>query len=158
MENEEKKSSLEENHLLPDANKETIFSDISTDMTGYDKNLKRARTWLYIIAGLQLVTGIYEYFKYSDYGTNYQILVLGIDAGIGLIFLGLSLWSYKKPVMAFVVALVFYLLVQAILIYDNPSNIFSGIILKILIIVTLIRAIGDARESVALQTSLGEQD
>ena len=124
------------------------------DMSGYDKSLKTARNWLYVLAALQLAMGIYEYFQYQNAGQNIGWMALGIDVGIGLIFLGCAIWSIKKPVPAFLVALIAYILVQLIGMAIEPTNIFKGILIKVLVIIALVKAYKDARENDQLKKIL----
>jgi hypothetical protein len=134
-----------------DNSQETIFAGLA-DTTGYDRNLRRARIWLYVIAGIQLVMGIYEYSEMAT--TQLGIIAFCIDAGIGAIFLGLSLWSRKKPVTAFLTALIFYIAVMLIMVILDPSSIIKGIIIKVLFIIALIKAYQDARDNEAIRNSL----
>src|SRR5690242_16705263 len=84
---------------------ESIFTDVY-DLAPYEKTMKNARIWLYVIAGIQFIMGIYEYNTTAD--PTVAAVAFGIDAFIALTFLGLALWSRKKPVIAFTIALVFY--------------------------------------------------
>jgi len=132
---------------------ESIFSDVY-DLSPYEKTMKNARIWLYVIAGAQFIMGIIEYNSAGD-ATVAQI-AFGIDAFLALVFLGLSLWSKKKPVIAFTIALIFYIVTVlglAILSGDFTA-IFKGIIFKILVVVALIKANRDAREYEAIKQSL----
>ncbi|WP_121353790.1 hypothetical protein [Flavisolibacter nicotianae] len=130
---------------------ETIFSDLA-DTKPYEKSLKTARIWLYVIAALQAGIGIWEYASTQD---PTVALVAGmIDAGIGVIFLALALWSYKKPAAAFITALATYVVIHIGMMFVDPTNIVKGFILKILIVVALVRAYKDAREVERLRESI----
>jgi hypothetical protein len=122
---------------------ETIFSDI-VDTAPYEKSLKTARIWLYVIAALQAIVGIYEYNSVSD--PTAALVSLLIDGGIGVVFLLLAVWSYQKPVAAFMTALITYVVIHIGMMFIDPSNIYKGIILKVLIVVALVKACKDARE------------
>ncbi len=133
----------------------TIFSDISTDMSGYQKNIKRARVWLYIIGGYQIIIGVSEYIKYADYAENIRWLIFGIDALIGILFIGLAMLSYRKAVIAFISALILYVVVNIWVLYSTGFTALSFYwILKIVVIVALIRAIKDAQEHASLKQRL----
>ena len=123
---------------------DSILLDV-TDMSGYDKNLKRGRIWLYVISGLQVMLGVFEYVKYDNESDAFRWITFGIDATIGLIFLACALWSFKKPVAAFLTALILYIVITGSLMIIDPTNIISGIIIKILIVIALVRAYKDAR-------------
>ena len=131
---------------------ETIFNNL-VDLEPYEKSLKNARVWLYVIAGIQFAMGIYEYFTVED--NVVAAVAFGIDAFIALGFLTLALWSKKKPVIAFAIALGFYILFLVSFIFLDPANIFKGLILKILVIVALIKANRDARKYEEVKASLG---
>ncbi len=133
----------------------TIFSDISTDMSGYQKNIKGARVWLYIIGVMQIGIGFYEYAQTTGYAENFRWIAFGVDAFIGLVFLGLAILSYKKPAISFIVALIFYIIVNVLVIYTaGISSVSFFWVIKILIVIALIRAIKDAREYAALKKGL----
>lgn len=135
---------------------ESIFND-AYDLAPYEKTMKNARIWLYVIAGAQFIMGIIEYNSVDD--KTIAQFAFGIDAFLALVFLGLSLWSKKKPAVAFTIALVFYLVVVlglAILSGDFTA-LFKGTIFKILVVVALIKANRDARQYEAIKRSLGEE-
>ena len=132
---------------------QSIFSEI-VDYTPLEKSMKNARIWLYVIAALQLIMGIVEYVNTADKFIAW--LAFGIDAGIGLIFLGLALWSRKKPKTAFTTALVLYLLINAGFMLLDPENIFKGILIKIIVVVALVKANNNARKYEDIKKSLGE--
>ena len=116
------------------------------DMSGYDKNLRNARIWLYVITGMQIILGIYEAMTLKDVETSVQWVVFGIDAGLGFLFLACALWSYKKPYAAFLTALILYIIVTVAAFIIEPANINLSIIIKIVVVVALFRAVKDARE------------
>jgi hypothetical protein len=135
----------------------TIFSDIAVDTTAYEKNITNARVWLYVIGGLQILYGAYEYFKYSDYSDAARWMIFGVEAGLGLIFISLAVLSYKKPFIAFLTALIIYILVNVWVTYMTGLSAASfGWIIKIFVIIALIRGIKDAREYAAINKDLIE--
>jgi len=134
---------------------DTIFNEVY-DLEPYKKTLKNARVWLYVIAGIQFLMGIYEY--YTAENQNVGILAFGIDAAIALIFLGLALWSRKNPVAAFTTALIVYLVFNIGFMLLDVSNIYRGIILKILVTVALVKANIDARKYVEMKATLGKAE
>ena len=141
---------------IPAANEpsqETIFADI-VDTKPYEKSLRNARIYLYIVAALQVGVGIYQYAN-SD--PEYALLIEGIPIGLGILFLVFAFWSYKKPVAAFMTALITFVVVHVLTMIDDPSAIFRGIILKVLVVVALIKAYKDAVEYEKLRESIGEQ-
>lgn len=131
---------------------ETIFHDF-TDTRPYEKSLKTARIWLYVIAALQAGIGLYEYSSTED--PTVALIAGIIDAGIGVIFLLLALWSYKKPAAAFITALITYIVIHIGMLFVDPSNIYKGILIKILVVLALVKAYKDAREVERLKESVG---
>ena len=133
---------------------ESIFTDM-TDMSGYDKHLKQARIILYILCALQIGIGVYEYFQYADLDATVAWTAFGIDAGIGLTFLACAFWSFKKPVQAFIAALIIYIVVMVAIAVTTGDylSIIRGFILKIIVIIALVKAIKDARETEELKRS-----
>jgi predicted MFS family arabinose efflux permease len=140
----------------PGTKEESIFSGVY-DLAPYEKTMKNARIWLYVIAGAQLLMGIYEYNTIDD--KTVGAIASGIDAFIALTFLGLSLWSKKKPVIAFTIALVFYIVIVLglALLSGDFMTLAKGIIFKILVVVALVKANRDARQYEAIKQSLGEE-
>ena len=132
---------------------ETIFSDLA-DTKPYEKSLKSARIWLYIIAALQVGLGIYEY---NTADPNIALFALLIDAGIGTIFLSLALWSYKKPAVSFLTALIVYVLIYIGMGILEPENLYKGVLLKVFIVIALVKAYKDAREVEKWKESIGSR-
>lgn len=132
------------------ANK-SIFNNL-IDLAPYEKSLKNARIWLYVISGLQFAMGIFEYFTVDD--NIVAAMAFGIDAFVALGFLALGLWSKKKPLLAFSIALGFYAIVVITFTILDPSNLLKGIIMKILVVVALVKAIRDAKQYEEVKASI----
>lgn len=134
---------------------ETIFDDVY-DLAPYEKSMKNARVWLYVIAAIQVILGIVEFNTVDD--PTIAAVAFGIDAFIALVFLVLALWSKKKPVIAFTIALSFYIVIVLglTLVSGDFTNLAKGIILKVLIVAALIKANRDARKYEAIKQSLGQ--
>ena len=132
---------------------ENIFSEM-VDYTPLEKSMKNARIWLYVIAGMQLIMGIYEYATTDDPFVAW--LAFGIDSGIGAIFFFLALWSRKKPKLAFTAALILYLAFNIGFMVMDPENIFKGILIKAIVVVALVKANKNARKYEEIKSSLGE--
>jgi hypothetical protein len=130
---------------------ESIFNNL-VDLELYEKSLKNARTWLYVIAAFQFLMGVYEYFTVED--NVVAAIAFGIDAFIGLTFLALAIWSKKKPTIAFALALGLYVLFLISFMILDSSNIFKGVIIKILVIVALVKANRDARKYEEVKASI----
>jgi hypothetical protein len=121
---------------------ESILEDV-IDTSAYEKTLRTGRIWLYVVAGLQLLMGIYEYSITDE--KYVAIIAFGIQAFIAVMFLALALWSKKKPVPAFTTALIAYLFFAIGFMFLDPSNIYRGILVKIFLVIALVKANRDAR-------------
>ena len=138
----------------PTSPDKSIFNNL-VDLAPYEKSLKNARIWLFVIAGIQFCVGLFEYFTVDD--NMVAAIAFGIDAFVALGFLTLAFWSKKKPMLAFSIALAFYSIVIVGYIIIDPSNLFKGIIIKILVIVALIKAINDAKQYEEVKASIEGQ-
>ncbi|MEP6750616.1 MAG: hypothetical protein ABJB86_22960, partial [Bacteroidota bacterium] len=78
-------------------------------------------------------------------GTALGILIT--NAAVAVIFLLLGIWAGKKPLAAIISGIVLYGVIILIGVVQNPSSLFSGIILKILVISYLIKGLISAREA-----------
>lgn len=130
-----------------------LFADI-VDIEPYEKTMKNARVWIYVIAASQAVMGIVEYNMAED--TTIGLIACGIDFSVAVLFLCLGLYSKKNPVAAFTTALVSYVALIVAFIALDPSNATKGIVVKVLAIMALIKANKDARKYVAIKQSIGE--
>lgn len=130
-----------------------LFADI-VDTEPYEKTMKSARVWLYVIAAFQAVMGIVEYNMADD--ATIGLIACIIDFSIAVLFLGLALYSKKNPVLAFTTALILYIALIVGFIALDPSNATKGIVIKVLAIIALVKANKDARKYVQIKQSLGE--
>nr|WP_067058316.1 hypothetical protein [Mucilaginibacter sp. L294] len=114
------------------------------DYNVYNDKVKRAGNSLYYLAGFALLGAIISFFTKQD---DPNVLAYTLPSLIlAVLFLVLGSYSKKKPLACIVSGLVLYLIVQILLIIDNPVNIASGIIVKIIIIGYLINGIKSALE------------
>lgn len=133
----------------------TLFSDVTDvlDVEPYKKSLKAARIWLYVIAAFQGAMGVFEYFSTPE--LQIAVIALLIDVLIGAVFLALALWSRKNAVVAFTAALIFYVVVAGTFMFIDASNVYKGLLVKILVVMALIKATKDAKRYAAVKASLG---
>ena len=132
---------------------ESILSNM-VDVAPFERALKNARIWLYIVAGIQMVTGFYEYYTIENKIT--AAVALGIDSFIALTFFLLAQWSKKSPETAFLLALIVYILFVIGLVALDAANIYRGIIIKIVVVIALVKAYNSARLYQQIKTSLGD--
>jgi hypothetical protein len=127
----------------PTPEEESVFQQSDFSMEGYDKHVRRARTSLFIIAGLMVVP-IYQLLPVND--SPARMTAIGIMIAMSVAYVALGFWSYKKPFTALVIALCLFcitILANAIMI---PASLFYGIIFKIVIIVVLVSSLSNARD------------
>jgi hypothetical protein len=111
-------------------------------MEGYDKPVRNARILLFVLAALQLI----PIFLATDLPEPENWITIGIYVVLAGIFAGLAFWTRTKPYTAVITALSIYtglILLSAVL---EPSSLFRGIILKIVVFVLLINALRNGKE------------
>ncbi|MBK0381124.1 hypothetical protein [Mucilaginibacter segetis] len=117
---------------------------IDIDMNDFNNKIKSARNSLYYLAGVFMFVGVINFFiKKDDPDILAYVLVYVILAAL---FLALGGYSQKKPLACIVSGLCLYTIVQVLAIIDNPANLVSGIIVKIVIIGYMIKGIKSALE------------
>jgi hypothetical protein len=113
------------------------------EMQGYETGIKKARTALFVTAGL-----IFGGEMISAAITNIPItpLLLGIALIEAGIFVGLALWTKKRPYAAIVTGLVIFILlwIFSIVVLGGKAA-YSGIIVRIIIISYMVSAIKPAK-------------
>lgn len=138
-------------------NQDTIFNADEFSMQGYDKHIRQARTAIFLAAGILLLNVIILTFSVPD---SYEYLWLDYSIWGGFIagFVFLGFWSKKKPYYAIVGAIVLYAALVILNAIIDPSSIWKGIILKIIIIVLLVKGLNDARDAQRMQAQFGKKD
>ncbi|WP_299432901.1 zinc ribbon domain-containing protein [uncultured Aquimarina sp.] len=106
-----------------------------------DKKINSARTTLYWMAGIFFVSGLFLFFILDDIGT----LIAGVI--LAVIYLVLAYWSQKKPFAAILSGLLLYLMVIALNVIMEPTTLFKGIIMKIIILSFLIKGVYSASQN-----------
>ena len=138
-------------------NSENVIEDYANEikqieLEGNALVVKKARNALFWTAGLLLFSEIVTSFRDGYELTAYVIATIIVEVGI---FIALALWTKKKPYTAIVTGIAFFVglqLFSAIVlgITEGATGVFkilfSGIIVKVIILVTLFRAVGDAKE------------
>ena len=140
--------------------KEEVYDQIASyhddinqiHLEGYEIGVRKARNALFWAAGLILLGEVITYARsglgIEPIGISFIVLVVGT-------FIGLALWTKKKPYTAIVSGIVaftlYILLVAALNGYAEGAigvlkGLFGGFIVKILIFVALIRPLSDAKE------------
>ncbi len=117
---------------------------VNTNYADFSKQIKNAGNSLYFLAGIFLLSAIVNFFISKD---DPEVLSNVIPLVVlSALFLILGGYSRKKPLACIVSGLALYIIVQVLLVIDNPVNIFGGIIIKIIIIGYMIKGIKSALE------------
>lgn len=131
------------------------------EIEGYTKAVRRARNALYV-AGVLIFIG--EMIGMAQLPAGLRPLAIGIALVEAGIFIVLALWTKKKPYTAVVTGLIAFIgiillgaIVKAI---EEGSEgfaigLFSGLLIKIIILVNLISPLRDAK---ALQNAMKERE
>ena len=144
MDNSTPQTSQQAKEALPLNEQETIFKDETFSLDGYDKTIKNARTALFVVAAVQVIFGCIMYGSgaYEDPG-----IILGVAIAIGVVFLLLGFWTKSKPYTAIVTGLVLFIVLHVLEAISDPTQIYKGVIMKVLVIVYLVKSLGDAKEA-----------
>lgn len=102
------------------------------------KKINSARNTLYWMAGLFFITGLFIFFTVDDMATLIASTILAI------IYLVLAYWSQKKPFAALLSALLLYLMVIAVNAIVDPTTLYKGILIKIIILSFLMKGISSS--------------
>ncbi|WP_462265401.1 hypothetical protein [Mucilaginibacter sp.] len=127
---------------------------LAIDLEDHHKKVNQAGKSLYWLAGATLVWGFIQYgitaSKGIDNGELDKPLLL-VNIILAALYLGLGLWSRKKPVAALVSGFSLYLIVQILGTIGDPAYLFKGIIIKILFVGYFIKGIKSAMEAERLK-------
>jgi len=115
------------------------------EMDGLKKKVQSARTTLYVLAGYFLLAGLVLFAMNKSNDSAAGMLIS--NAVVAVIFLALGIWADKKPVASIISGMVLYILVILMSIFQDPTNIIKGIILKIIIISYLVKGLMSALEA-----------
>lgn len=131
---------------------ETIFNEADWNMQGYDKHIRNARIMLFIVAGLQLVPLL---TIPADLPDEAKYLAIGLQLFFAVVFVGLAIWTKYKPFAALLTAMIFFVGIWVLGAVLNPGTIFSGLAIKIVLVVLLILGIRNAKEAQELKKTYG---
>jgi hypothetical protein len=147
---------MAENTQMPEPDKQdTIFNEEEFLNTGYDKPVRQARNTLFVVAGIQFVFGLISIYSMED-DVAVKWVTFGVVVFISALFVGLALWTKKKPYTAILTGLIIYCLLLLIDLFYQPSSIIKGLIMKIIIIVYLVKGLSNAKETQQIQKAFGK--
>ncbi len=119
------------------------------EIEGYEQGVKKARNTLFVIAAL-VFAGELIMMAIAETGIFLEgVIIALVEAGI---FVGLALWTKKKPYTAIVVGIVVYIGLWALTAFIDPLNIVKGILVKIIILGYLFKSLPDAKELQRVKT------
>jgi hypothetical protein len=132
----------------PEEKKEDVIADYyesvkQLEIEGHETGIKKARNALFITAGLLLLGEIISAGSSGMELTPLAIAIIVVEVGI---FIALAFWTKTKPYSAIIVGLiVFILLWVASIALIGVKAAYSGIIIRIIIIVNLVSALKHAK-------------
>jgi hypothetical protein len=95
---------------------------------------------LIVVGAFQLLIGLFYYSKWNI------LEPLLIDGGLGVGFIALSFYARKNAVQALTIGLISYIAVIVLASVLTSTSPFSGLLVKILVISTLLTAIKSAKK------------
>ena len=113
------------------------------EMEGYETGIRKARNALFVTAALVFIGELVSAGASGIGITPLLIVIALVEAGI---FVGLGFWTKTKPYSAIVVGLVLFILMWvAAIAINGGKGVYSGIIVKIIIITYLVNALKHAK-------------
>jgi hypothetical protein len=113
------------------------------EMQGHESGIKKARTALFVTAALLFAGELISAAISEVQLTPLFWVIILIQSGV---FVALGFWTKKKPYAAIVIGLVFFILIWVLAIaLSGFQGAIGGIVVKIIIIVYLVKAIGPAK-------------
>jgi len=114
------------------------------------ERVKKARTALIIVGAFQVLGTVFMFAL-----GNTDEVTAGIMFGVAAVFFGLAWWASKNPFGAAVVGLVLFVTIHLGDAVLDPTAIYKGIIVKVIVVVILVKAIRDGLAYRAFQKSRG---
>lgn len=128
----------------------SIFAEEDLSIGIYDKHIRQARNAIFAAAALILLSIIISVAQ--THNTIEEVWLTIVLWGLFVAaFVGLGFWTKRKPYYAIVTALILYaafIILNAVI---DIRTLFSGIIIKIIIIALLAKGINDAKSAQELQ-------
>ena len=126
----------------PESEQKQDMLDDVLDTREYDKKVKSAQTTIFIVAGIQLVFGLFVAFTGND---DIMAIQIGVAVVIAAIFFGLGMWCKSKPFTAIIIALSLYVGLWILDAVYDPTNLVKGILVKVFIVIYLVKGISAAK-------------
>ncbi|MEM9456279.1 MAG: zinc-ribbon domain-containing protein [Myxococcota bacterium] len=100
--------------------------------------VRKARSAFLVVGALQLLAGALGAVMAPP---GAAMFVLGAEVVVALVFFGLAWWCKAQPFAAAIVGLFIYGGLHLMAAVGDPSTIYKGIIVKVIVIVVLVRAV-----------------
>lgn len=140
--NNESSSTTETSANTPQ--EESIFDKSDFELRGYDKHIRNSRILFFVLSGLVLIN--LAVINYS--GDDLEIWVsVAITLCLSVVYLMLGFYTLQKPYTAITIGLALYIILIVLSAIIEPMSIFRGIILKVIVIILLIRGLGNAKDA-----------
>jgi len=114
------------------------------EMRGYESGVRKARTVLFVTAALVFAG---EFISASIYKITMTPTLIGIAVIESALFVGLALWTRRKPYTAIMVGLIVFIGLWVLAIIGSGfRGAIGGIIVRVIIISYLISALKPAKD------------
>lgn len=100
--------------------------------------VRKARGAFVLLGVLQLVAGGLSAMSAPD---GMGTIFFAVEATLAAIFFGLAWWCTKQPFAAAMVGLILYGGLHLVATIVDPSTLFQGIVVKVIVIAILVRAV-----------------
>jgi hypothetical protein len=134
-----------------------VIADYANDlqeieMEGHARSVRKARNALFWAGGLLFLGEMISMFRISNGFEPIIFIIALVEAGV---FIGLAFWTKQKPYTAVVAGLIAFIAILLLSVVINGyaegsigvfKALFSGIIIKVVILVNLILPLRDAKE------------
>ncbi|PSK93880.1 hypothetical protein [Taibaiella chishuiensis] len=135
---------------------EDLISDYVNEVRQMDLDyarvsIRKARNALFFAAALLFASELLSAYQQGYGFTGYVLLIALVESGV---FVALALWTRKKPYSAIIGGIIAFIGVLVLAIAVNAYTdglsglvkaLFGGVLVKVIILVLLFRALGDAR-------------
>ena len=116
------------------------------DRALYRQGVRKARNALFFAGGIMFTVDMVLILMQRDQLSDiYLYSIIGVDALVLAAFIGLGLWTKKKPYTAILIGLILFCALQIFAMVTDPTNIYKGLIVKAVVIVTLVTGLKKAK-------------
>ncbi len=140
-----------EEKVQQESPKELSIFDEDDKLLEHDREIYRAgvgkaRKALFFVGAMMFAADlIMLWSQRSQQDDVYLYSILGADVIILAVFVGLGIWTRRKPYTAILTGLIFFCVIQILAMIGDPTNIYKGLLVKGIVIVTLISGLKKAR-------------